>query len=329
VIGFNLGAATVDNQPIGDGHPALTDKRVRIAIDHAIDRATIVERVLRGHGSPATGVIPPLYEDLHWSPPNGGRAFDPDTANRLLDEAGYARGPDGVRVGPDGRKLEFRLFGREESESSKENVEYVREWLADIGITATVQVMSEDQLTTVLGQGEFDLFEWGWSVEPDPDFQLSVFTCDNRSTSDAGEISAGWSDSFYCNPAFDELYNRQKTLIDPAERAAVVRQAQQLLYDDAVYSMLFYYNLFEAYRSDRFTGFVRQPADGGTFVFQYGTYSYRNIAPVDAAQLDADRESEANRVWVILASGAAALTVVALVAVFVARRRRGSAGDRE
>jgi peptide/nickel transport system substrate-binding protein len=328
-LGYNLGAATVDNDPIGDGHPALRDKRVRVAIDHAIDRATLVNQVLRGHGSPATGVIPPVYEQ-HWSPPDGGRKFDPALANRLLDEAGYPKGSDGVRAGPNGRKLEFRLFGRENSETSKDNVEFIREWLADIGITARVQIMSEDQMTTVLGQGEFDLFEWGWVVEPDPDFQLSVFTCDNRSYMDGGEVSAGWSDSFYCEKAFDDIYARQRTIIDRAERSAVVKQAQQMLYDDVAYSMLFYYNSFEAYRSDRFTGLVRQPADGGAFIMQPGgTWSYRSVEPLDPSQLDAARESEANRVWLILASGAAALVVLVLVSVAVMARRRRSAGDRE
>lgn len=323
-LAFNLGAQTVDGVPIGDGHPALQDREVRLAIDHAIDRATLVERVLRNHGSAATGVIPPIYADTHWNPGDGVRGFDLDRANEILDQAGYPRGSDGVRAGPDGRRLEFRLFGREESETSQRNVEYVRDWLAEIGIVATVQIMSEDALTTVVGQGEYDMFEWGWVVEPDPDFQLSVFTCDQRSTEDGGEIFAGWSDSFYCNPAFDALYSEQKTILDPAERAAVVRQAQQLLYDDVVYSMLFYYNNFEAYRSDRFTGFVPQPANGGTLVFQYGTHSYRNITPIATTASGDD-----NR-WLLVAGGAAALVVVIAIATAVSvRRRRATADERE
>lgn len=328
-LGFNLGAQTVDNKPIGDGHPALRDKQVRTAIDHAIDRKTLVERVLRNHGTAATGVIPPIYADAHWNPGDGERIFDLDAANMMLDAAGYPRGSDGVRAGPDGRKLEFRLYGREESETSKGNVEYIRGWLREIGIIATVRIISEDEMTTLLGAGEFDLFEWGWVVEPDPDFQLSVFTCDQRSYEEDGEISAGWSDSFYCNPAFDELYNRQKTILNATARADVVKQAQQMLYDDAVYSMLFYYNNIEAYRSDRFTGFVRQPTDGGSLVFQYGTHSYRNIEPVDPSQLAADQRAESNRIWIILGSGAAALVLAGIVAAVVMLRRRRTADERE
>ncbi len=295
-LAFNLGAATVDNKAIGDGHPALKDKRVRIAIDHAIDRKTLVDRVLRNHGTAATGVIPPIYPNWHWTPGANERAFDLARANSLLDQAGYARGSDGIRVGPDGRKLEFRLFGRENSETSKDNVEYIRGWLNDIGIRVTVSIMTEDQLTVVVGEGKYDMFEWGWVVEPDPDFQLSVFTCGQRSTEDAGEISAGWSDSFYCNPAYDALYEQQKTILDAPARAAVIKQAQQMLYDDAVYSMLFYYTNFEAYRSDKFTGFKPQPSDGGSLVFQYGTHSYRNIQPVSQESSDGG----GSRLWIVL-----------------------------
>jgi peptide/nickel transport system substrate-binding protein len=327
-LAYNLGAATVDGKAIGNGNPALKDKQVRLAIDYAIDRKTIVDKVLRNHGTAATGVIPPVYADAHWTPGDAERKFDPAKANSILDAAGYVRGADGVRAKA-GKKLEFRLFGREESETSKKDVEYIRDWLKDIGITATVSIMSEDQLTDVIGKGEYDMFEWGWVVEPDPDFQLSVFTCDQRSTEDAGEISAGWSDSFYCNKAYDALYDQQKTIIDPAARIGVIKQAQQMLYDDVVYSMLFYYNNFEAYRSDRFTGFVHQPTDGGTLVFQYGTYTYRNIQPVDPASLAAQNKKAQNRTWIILAAGAGALVLFGVFVTIVAMRRRSTADERE
>lgn len=278
-LGYNLGAATVDGKRIGNGHPALTDKQVRLAIDTAIDRKTLVDKVLRGHGHPATGVIPPIYAQFHWNPGAAERAFDLAKANAILDAAGYAKGTDGVRAKA-GKKLKLRLYARDDSENSQKDAEYIREWLKEIGIEVTVSVMSEDNLTTLLGKGDFDLFDWGWVVEPDPDFQLSVMTCEQRSTEADGEVSAGWSDSFYCNPAFDRLYKKQRTIIDPAARAEVVRQAQALLYDDVAYSMLYYYNQFEAYRSDRFTGFRPQPTDGGLLAFQFGTWSYRNIEPV-------------------------------------------------
>jgi peptide/nickel transport system substrate-binding protein len=315
-LAYNLGAATVDNKPIGDGHPALKDKRVRIAI----------EKVLRNHGTAATGVIAPIYANWHWTAGDGERVFDLAKANQLLDDAGYRKGSDGVRAGPDGKRLQFRLFGREESETSKDDVNYIADWLNQIGIKTTVSIMSEDQLTAVIGEGKYDMFEWGWVVEPDPDFQLSVFTCGQRSTEDGGEISAGWSDSFYCNPAYDALYEQQNTILDPAARTAVIKQAQQMLYDEAVYSMLFYYNNFEAYRSDRFTGFKPQPTDGGSLVFQYGTYSYLNIQRVSQ---DTGGDTRSNTLWLVLGIVAGVVVLGGVATGVLLLRRKSTADERE
>ena len=57
---------------------------------------------------------------------------------------------------------------------------------------------------------------------------------------------------------------------------------QKLVYDSAAYIITVYYNDPQAYRSDRFTGFLPQPAPDGSLLFQYGTHSYKNIRPVTA-----------------------------------------------
>jgi peptide/nickel transport system substrate-binding protein len=149
-------------------------------------------------------------------------------------------------------------------------------------------VVEENRLTEIIGQGEFDMFEWGWVVEPDPDYQLSTFTCGSRSYKSGGDVLANLSDSFYCNTAYDKLYEQQKITIDPAKRADIVKQMQKMLYDDAPYVVTFYYDELQAYRSDRFAGFQAQPDPGGVVLFGYGTYSYRNITTPQAAASAAD-----------------------------------------
>ncbi len=91
--------------------------------------------------------------------------------------------------------------------------------------------MSDSQLTADIGNGQYDMFMWGWGVEPNPDFQLSVFTCGQRSYGSGPNYSPGWSDSFYCNATYDKLYHQQQAL-DGAARAKVVMQMQKMLYDD-------------------------------------------------------------------------------------------------
>jgi peptide/nickel transport system substrate-binding protein len=282
-IAFNTGAALDDGTPIGDGHPALKDPKLRVALSYAVDKDALVERVYGGHATPGDSFIPSLYKNLHYDPGTTAYTFDPQKAEQLLDEAGYTKGSDGIRTMPGGgRKLSFRLYGRSNSPESQQTVQFVAGWFRDVGIEVKPKIVSEDALTEIIGQGNFDLFEWGWVVEPDPNYQLSTFTCANRSYKDGGEVYANLSDSFYCSPEYDRLNGVQAAQIDPAERADTVKQMQKLVYDSAAYIITVYYNDPQAYRSDRFTGFLPQPDPDGSLLFQYGTYSYKNIRPVTA-----------------------------------------------
>ena len=277
-LAFNMGAALTDGTPIGDGNPHMQDQKVRLAISHAIDRQQMVDRILDGYGTPGSTIIPPLYSTLHVDP--GTQTYDPALANQILDDAGYAMGPDGVRIGPDGVPMKYRLFVRSDSDSSVKSGEYFKSYLAAIGIEADIKPVDENALFEIIGRGEFDMFEWGWVVEPDPDYQLSTFTCGKRSYEDGGEIYADLSDSFFCNEEYDALYAQQAVTTDQAARAEIVKQMQQIIYDNVAYVVTYYYDNLEAYRSDRFEGFVGQPEGSGSLLFQYGTYTYENVAPI-------------------------------------------------
>ncbi len=324
-LAMNTGAATDQGAPIGDGNAVLKDKRVRQAIDYAIDKKALVTKVLGGHGEIGTSIIPTIYALNHFDPGDQGRGYDPAKANQILDDAGYAKGADGIRTSG-GKRLTLRLFGRSDSPTSKDSVQYIQGWLKAVGIDAQVQIVSEDKLTEIIGNGEFDLFEWGWVVEPDPDYQLSTFLCSSRSSKDGSTISAGLSDSFYCNPEYDALYAEQSTTTDLNARAVIVKQMQQMIYDDAPYAVTYYYDNLEAYRSDRFTGFQPQPDPNGSLLFQYGTWSYRNIEPVSASTGSSD--SSGSSTGLLVGVGLGAVAVLGIIVFAVARSRRPS-DDRE
>ena len=107
---------------------------------------------------------------------------------------------------------------------------------------------------------------------------LSYFTCGQR---------GNWSDSWYCNSTYDKLYKEQNEATDQTQREATVKQMQQMLYDDAPYLVTVYNQIGEAYRSDRWHGFVPQPDPGGVLLFQYGHANYLNLAPVPRRRVDA------------------------------------------
>jgi peptide/nickel transport system substrate-binding protein len=330
-LAFNTGAALADGTPIGDGSPATADPAFRRAVSHAIDRQTLVSRVLQDTGTVGSTLIPPIYAKTHLEPATA-YAFDPAQANQLLDAAGYAKGAKGLRTLKDGKPLKLRQFARQESQTSQQSVELIASWFAKVGVATTVKVVSEAALVQIVGEGNYDMFEWGWVVEPDPDYQLSTMTCAQRSTKDAGTTYSGLSDSFYCNKAYDALYAQQAGQIDVTQRTTTLKQMQQLLYDDAPYAVLYYYDDLQAY-STKFAGFMPQPAPNGVLLFQYGTWSYRNldlasrisVTPGRAAGAvipPADPGDKLNLPAGWLVAGAIAVLVIGFGGLLLTRRRR-------
>ena len=347
-IAFNTGAALDNGTPIGDGNPLLKDKALRQALNWAVDRQAIVDKVLGGQGQPGTTIIPPLYTQWHLNPANP-YTYDPAKANELLDAAGYPVGSDGVRADAQGNRLSFRLTYRTDDPNSQKSAEFAQSYFKDVGVEINLEGVSEDALYEVVGQGNFDMFEWGWGVEPDPNYMLSTFTCSSRSYEEDGTIYANLSDSFYCNPEYDKLFDEQAQETDFAARQAIVMEMQQMLYDDAPYLITYYANGLQAFRNDRFTGWVPQPAEGGTLIYQWGSWSFFNVEPVTAdsgetaapdasaspgastsasAQPTSESESASISGLVVVLIGAAVLVLIVIVAVTMIRRRSGSA-DRE
>ena len=318
-IAFNTGAVDTDTgEPIGDGHPALLDPEFRRALAYTVDNDEIVDKVYDGAGEPGVSIIPPFYDTYFW-PPEDEYEFDLDTANQMLDDAGYERGTDGIRTMPDtGEPISLRLHARSDSEYSKETMEFYSEWLADVGIESEVVLAESGKLTNIILDGEFDLFQWGWYVEPDPDSILEVMTCDAR---------GGSSDSWYCNEEYDRLYTQQHSEVDDAKRAEMVQRMQEILYEDVPYMVTAYTSIIEAYRSDRFTGFVPQP-EGGVLLIQYGVDNYLNIEPVTGGSSSTDDGGLSGAVIGAVVVGGVGAALLAVV-LFARRRDSATAEDRE
>ena len=172
--------------------------------------------------------------------------------------------PDGSDFGT------LRLFARSESTVSSTVMDFFAEWLGELGIDSEITVMESNKLTNVIIDGEYDVFEWGWYVEPDPDSMLSYLICDQR---------GGWNDSWCCNEEYDALYEQQNGENDDAARQDLVKQMQEIFYYDAPYLVTAYTSVAEAYRSDRCACFQPQPDPGGILLIQYGIRNYLEVRP--------------------------------------------------
>ncbi len=178
----------------------------------AVDNQTLVDKVLLGYGTPGISPVQPDATTGAWQPgpDDPDLSFNIAAANKMLDDAGYTMGPDGVRVDPkSGKPLEFRFYSRSSDQNSIDIVPYVSGWMQQIGIKLDAQTLNSNKLGNVILAGDYDLFEWGWYPNPDPNYILNIFTCAQRPP-DANTYRN--SDSYYCNPDYDKLYKQQASV---------------------------------------------------------------------------------------------------------------------
>lgn len=265
-------------------HPALLDLPVRQAIAHAIDKRTIVNRVLAGLGKPADTLS--VSPDPEWSPQIAAEQqfdFNLDKAKQILDDAGYKdTNGDGVREMPGGgRALKFRYAVRSEGDAGPATAELITGWLRQIGIATTQKVYDDSRLTEEIGKGNYDLFAWGWTPFVDPDPMLSYFTCDQVSA-DPEDPTNYYNDASWCDKQYDALYKQQKVELDKAKRVELVHQMLTRFHDAAFYNVLYVYPDTQAYRKNRFTGWVRQPEKTGPVLFSNSSPTYARLKPAVA-----------------------------------------------
>ncbi len=316
-LGVNPGFETPEGEAYGTGNEALKDVKVRQALRLGIDMKTLREQVMQDYATEATSFVPESFEKWHLPKSDKIVSHDPEAAKKLLDEAGWKEGSDSIRE-KDGKKLSLRLLIDAQTPTEQSIAEFITPWLKDIGVEIKAESSDSDTISDRTMKGDFDIYVTGWSVTPDPEYQLSINTCASRPDS---EGNGPTSQDGYCNKAFDELYKKQHTELDEGKRQELVHQALQQHYDDAPQITLWYPKQLEAYRSDRFAGFTTQPEDGGVIGNQSGYWGFLTAAPADEA--DGGKGGSSAGLWI----GIGAVVVIAAVAIPLVLRRR-SADDR-
>ena len=226
---------------------------VRQAMAMAINKTDIVKNVLLGLGEEGDVLIPPVSVMWHYNITDAERLdFNIAAANALLDAAGYPKDASGWRYNAsNGKYLDFLFEYIVENPEDETAAYLIQAWLAEIGINAPPKGVSE---STIIGdwiQMKYDMFIWGWGGDVDPSFLLSVMTTDQ--IPDSKTDWAAWSDCFYSNPHYDQLFIEQQNTIVMADRQAIVYEMQQIVYHDSPYVILGYPYGAYAYRTDRFT----------------------------------------------------------------------------
>ena len=198
--------------------------------------------------------------------------FDLALANQILDEAGYQdTDGDGVREMPDGsHPLSFRLQWPSDLITAPRMAELLGQNWRQIGVKVEPQAVDPDALIALCCPGfDYDIMVWNWFSDPDPSSLLKVMT--------AAAILDTTNESGYANPTYDELYNQQAAELDLAQRQALVWRMQEIVHNDIVYIIPYYPQTAQAYRTDRFTGWL----DDRPRLALEDLSSLARLAPVD------------------------------------------------
>lgn len=236
------------------GHPALLDRNVRLALAHATDKQNLIDVLLLGLGTPGLTLIPDGL-GVWYNNTLKDYEFDIAKANQILDDAGYKDSDgDGVREMPDGSKpLSFRLQWPNDSVSAPRMAELLGQTWGQIGVKTEPQAVDPNALVALCCPGfDFDIILWGWGSDPDPNMLLNVMTSE--------AIPDASSETGYANPEFDELYDQQGAELDQEKRRELIWQMQEIVHNDVVYIIPYYAQAVQAYRTDRFTGWITDQA---------------------------------------------------------------------
>ncbi len=222
-------------------HPEILDPQVRHAIASAIDYQEIIDTALLGTATLGTTIVPPATPKWHDASVQQF-PFDIAAANKMLDDAGYTKGSDGIRTA-NGEPMEYDVLMPQNLDFGDRIFEIIQQGTDQIGIKLNLKALDSDTVWTMItgsngdGYDQFDISLWDWVALVDPDFILSVLTC---------EQIGGWSDTGYCNKEYDKLYTEQGQAVVVEDRQQIVNQMQQIIFDDSPYIVLFYQDQIEA-----------------------------------------------------------------------------------
>jgi len=206
----------VNHFVLNNEHPALSDINVRKALLHATDRQAFIDDVYQGQGVIATSNLSPNVEKFY-NPEVPTYDFNPDTAKKLLDDAGWVAGDDGIRA-KGSQKLAFTLSVIQGDTQRRPEAEVAQQQFKAIGVD--MQITEATDVVAGMIEGKYDagLFNWvygGGSGEPDSRDTLRSDGANNF--------------SHFKNAEMDELLGQGIRELDEAARIEIYNRVQEIV----------------------------------------------------------------------------------------------------
>lgn len=305
----------------------LTDPTLRKAISMAVDVDAIVDNVLLGKGRPGRDTF--VHPDSPWAVPDGGHEYDPEAAQQMLDEAGYdATDADGVRLAPDGTRLDFAALVSSFEPLEIRAVQLIAQQVEQIGVRIRPEPLEPTALRArrQAPPGEaptFDLYVSNLEAHAhaDPDGLYYFFHS-------PGNRGFGGAISGYSNPAYDALAV-EATTAERNRREELTAEMQEILAEEAPVIVMWYDPGLYAYRPAAYDGWVRDPGQGiftkRSFLPEYVEQAASSGDQASTAGTGSEEES-GSTVWVVIIG---VLALAGVAGVVVSRRRSAADADDE
>lgn len=218
--------------------PLFADRRVRLALAHAIDREQILAQALFGRGVLVDSHGVPTRWDYDRQLPQID--FDPQRAQQLLAQAGWSTGADGSLT-KDGRRFEFSLHVHAEDRAHWETALLIQEQLRQVGIEVRINWLDWQQFSSNLLDKQFAAALATWRLGPDPD------------SYDVWHSNGPLNFVSYDNPEVDRLLELGRRQLRRTDRRRTYVTLQRILAADQPYTFLYSANELAGVHR-RFTG---------------------------------------------------------------------------
>jgi peptide/nickel transport system substrate-binding protein len=252
---FFLNTAEPGNAAGTKPHPILSDKSVRQALQLAINKQEIVTNVLLGKTTPAAAEYP---KGLHWAaPPLDPSKFDQEAAKKLLDDAGWKAGADGIRE-KGGKKLSLTVTGVTGNTLRDNVAALIQAYWKRVGVDMQIKNVAASALVGsweqngVVQRGNFDIAFYGVTVGVDPRSVSVRFHSDQIPRDEPGK-TGGSNNMRYRNAEIDKLADEADRTLDIQKRKANYIKIQEIVAQDVPIIYLYYRANIEA-MSDKIVG---------------------------------------------------------------------------
>ncbi|MED1410457.1 MULTISPECIES: ABC transporter substrate-binding protein [Bacillus] len=222
---------------MNNNKPYLKDKKVRQALIYGLDRKKYVDTALKGYGTVANVPIHPTS----WAYTEEGvnkYEYDKEKAKKLLDEAGWKVGSDGVRE-KDGQKLKLSYFGPSSAKDSDLLIPIAKENYKEIGVEFNPEFMDFNTMLSKVNKGDYDLASVSTPITSDP-------------SETAGEYLSGVNEKSlgYKNAKVDELIKKGIETVDIEKRKPIYKELYKELSDDPPVILLNYRRTITGYNGN-------------------------------------------------------------------------------